>query len=192
MEAEAQVRFETFQGWAALKIDWLREPRGPVVAEERRRGHEGREWTPLTASPGRRGRLPAGPGLPRARGPILVDDVSLRASAGGGVGREHKVGTHVVRPTGQGVLRITLPRLDFFDLQAQLETDKDGTVRQASATQVSLTPQENMLDFKGKLLSPVDFREIEYEQKVPSRAAGRRSTTTRASRCARSTASRSR
>ena len=128
-----------------------------------------------------------------AAGRILVDDVSLRASAGGGVGREHKVGTHVVRPTGQGVLRITLPRLDFFDLQAQLETDKDGTVRQASATQVSLTPQENMLDFKGKLLSPVDFREIEYEQKVSSRAAGRRSpTTSRASRCARSTASRSR
>ncbi|HEX7900635.1 MAG TPA: FHA domain-containing protein [Planctomycetota bacterium] len=176
VNAEAQVRFETFTGWAALKIDWLREVRGPVVAEEfADAATKCSEWTALTASftpPAGAGAFRLGLAFLGRGGRILVDDVSLRATAGGGPGREHKVGAHVVRPTGQGVLRITMPRLDFFDLQAQLETDKDGAVRQAAAQQVSLTPQENTLDFKGKLLSPIDFREIEYDQKVSLEGGG--------------------
>jgi hypothetical protein len=176
VEAAAQVRFETFTGWAALKIDWLREPRGPVVAEEfADLATKCADWTPLTATftpPAGAGAFRIGLAFLGRAGRILVDDVSLRASAGGGPGREHKVGAHVVRPTGQGVLQISMPRMAFFDLQAQLETDKDGTVRQASALQVSLTPQENALDFKGKLLSPVDFREIEFDQKVTLEGGG--------------------
>lgn len=170
VEAEARVRFESFVGWAALKIDWLREPRGPVVAEEfADAATQCSDWTPLTTSftpPAGAGAFRLGLAFLGRGGRIFVDDVALRTSSGGGPGREHKMGAHVVKPTGQGVLQISMPRLAFFDLQAQLETDKDGAVRQASAFQVSLTPQENLLDFKGKLLSPVDFREIEYEQKV--------------------------
>lgn len=170
VEAGAWVRFESFSGWAALKIDWLREPRGPVVAEEiADAASKGSDWTELRAAfapPAGAGAFRLGLALLGRGGRVLVDDVSLKALPGGAPAREHRVGSHVVKPTGQGVLQVVLPRLAFYDLQAQLESDKDGVVRQSTAFQVSLTPQENLLDFKGKLLSPIDFREIDFEQKV--------------------------
>ena len=117
VEAEAQVRFETFQGWAALKIDWLREPRGRWSRRSSPTRPRRPEWTPLTASflP------PAGAGafrwagLPRARGgsssttsrcgrrPAAASGASTRwarTSAGAGRAADHPAAPGLLRPAG--------------------------------------------------------------------------------------------
>src|SRR4029434_5017362 len=34
LSASAWTQFDTFNGWAALKVDWLKTPKGAVIAEE--------------------------------------------------------------------------------------------------------------------------------------------------------------
>lgn len=176
VQAEAQVRFESFAGSAALKVDWLREPRGPVVAEEYGDAVSGAgSWTALSARftpPPGAGGFRIGLALLGRGGRALVDDVSVKTFPGGGPARDYKIAGHTVRPTGQGVLQVALPRQAFFDIQAQLESDKDGAVRQAAALQVSTTSTDGRLEFAGKLPSPVDFGEIPYEQVVSAAGGG--------------------
>jgi TolA-binding protein len=173
IEAEAHARFENFAGWAAFKLDWLREPKGPVMAEEYSDPvTKCSAWTairqPFTPPAGARAFRVALVAIGRT-GRVFFDDVSLKRQAGSGALAEQKLGAHGFRPSRQGVAQIVLKgRQALSNVGVRLESEKEGGIPQASALGVSLTPQQDLLIFTGRLLNPVDFREVEFEQQVAS------------------------
>lgn len=169
LEASAYARFEGFNGWAALKIEWLRSARGAVVAEQfSPLVGRASDWTPVqgTFAP------PAGAGAFRVvlaavgrNGRVLFDDVSVRPRAGG-AGEEHALGPHRLAATREGVLRLEVARRFVANIQIRLENDKEGILGQALAREALPPEKPDRLVWKGKLLNPVDFRDVDFEQHV--------------------------
>lgn len=171
VEAEVHARFENFSGWAAFKIDWLREPKGPVVAEEYSDlVSKAAQWTPIRCAftpPSGVRAFRVGLAAIGRTGRIFFDDVSVKRRSGPGAAAEHKLGIHVVRSTRHGVLQVVFKgRQALSNVGLRLESEKEGAIPQASALQVSVTPQQDLLIFTGRMLNPVDFREIEFEEQV--------------------------
>jgi hypothetical protein len=98
-------------------------------------------------------------------GRVYFDDVSaqLRSSAGSAV-PEKKLGTHRVAATRQGVLQLGLRgRLALLDVHARLESEREGATSQAFAADVAVTMQDDLVAFKGRMPSPSDLRDVEFE-----------------------------
>jgi hypothetical protein len=149
----------------------MRSRKGPVLAEETSEPVlRCSDWTALSAQfvpPAGASAFRVGVTAVGRGGRILVDDISVRAGPGSGPEKEHRIGTFVVRPTRQGLLQIGLRgQHALLNVGCRLETEKDGALGQSVAQAVSVTAQENLLVFTGKLASPADGREIEFEQQV--------------------------
>jgi hypothetical protein len=168
----AWTQFENFSGSAAVKIDWLRAVRGPVVAEEfSDLVSKCSTWTEIKAA----FTPPAGAGAFRVAlavvgrsGRILFDDVSVKTREGSPSGPDKKLGSHKVNYTRQGVLQIELRggRRMLANVGLRLESEKEGATAQSFATDVAVTVDESGLLFQGRLPNPLDFREVPFEQLV--------------------------
>jgi hypothetical protein len=177
VDASLQTRFDGFGGRLVLRVEWLRSLKGPVLAEE---GSDPvskiGDWTALSASfvpPSGAAAFRVGVTASGRGGRILIDDVSVRKGPGGPPEKEHRIGTHFVRPTKQGVLQVGLRgQYGLLNVMCRLESEKDGAVAQTGAYQVTPTVQENLLVFGGKLASAADGRDIEFEEQVGSEDGG--------------------
>jgi hypothetical protein len=170
VEASAYFRCEDFSGAAGLKVDWLRTVGGAVLAE-----HYGvlapkaADWTLLhaTFTP------PAGAGAFRLAlaavgraGRVYFDDVraSLRT---GPPAQDFKLGVHRVAMAPSGACVIELRgRRSLLNLHARLESDREGTLPQTVSTGISVTGGSEGVLVRGRMQSPVDFREIEFEERI--------------------------
>lgn len=170
VEASAYAKLEGFSGAVSLKVEWLRGAKGVVLAEEfspPARG--GSDWTLLQAT----FNPPAGAGAFRfvlaavgRGGRVAFDDAAVRLRAGDAP-KEQRLGNHRVAWTPQGVLQIeTRGRRSLANVQVRLESEKEGSLGQALATDVAASPEPARLVFKGNLVNPVDFRGVGFEQRV--------------------------
>lgn len=172
VEASAWVQFDGFTGWAALKVEWLKSPRGAVLAEEYSDPvRKSAQWSPVggifTAPPGAGAFRFALAVLGRS-GRVFFDDVSVKLRQGGGPAAERKVGPHRILYTKQGLLQAELRggRRSLVNIGCRLESEKEGATPQAFATEVTATAEEGGLLFQGRLVNPLDFREVPFEQRV--------------------------
>ena len=172
LSASAWAQFEGFSGWAALKVDWLKSPRGPVIAEEYSDPAKPSGWGEIRAT----FNPPVGAGAFRFAlavvgrgGRVYFDDVSVKAQAGAPAGPEKKIGPyHKVAWTRSGVLQLDLRggRRALSNISVRLESEKEGMTPQAFSTDVVAKPDESGVSFEGKMVSPVDFREIVFSERI--------------------------
>jgi hypothetical protein len=172
--ASAWAFFDNFNGWAALKVEWLRSAKGAALAEEYSDPVKASSWQEIKGvfNP------PAGAGAFRfslailgRSGRVFFDDVTVKTQPGAAAGLEKKVGQyHKVQSTRAGVLQIELRggRRTLTNIALRLESEREGASPQAVSTDVSATPDENSLAFEGKMVNPLDFREIVFEERVGS------------------------
>ena len=170
--ASAWTQFENFNGWAALKVEWLRSPKGAALAEEYSEPVKASSWQELRAL------FSPPPGAAAFRfslailgrsGRVLFDDVSVKTHPGAAAVLEKKVGQyHKVFATRSGVLQIELRggRRTLHNISIRLESEREGASPQALSLDVTATPDENGLGFEGKMTNPLDFREIVFEERV--------------------------
>lgn len=172
LAASAWIQFDNFTGWAALKIDWLKSPKGVVIAEEFSDPVKPAGWSELKAS----FNPPAGAGAFRfalavvgRSGRVLFDDVSLKFQPGAPAGPERKIGKfHKAAYTKAGVLQVDLRggRRTLTNIGIRLESDKEGGTPQAFSTDVATSSEEAGLIFKGRMFNPLDFRELPFEARI--------------------------
>jgi hypothetical protein len=172
VNASAWAQFDGFSGWAALKVDWLKSPRGPVLFEEFSDPAKPAGWGELKAvfNP------PAGAGAFRFAlavvgrgGRIFFDDVSVKLQTGAPAGPEKKIGAyHKVAWNRAGILQVDLRggRRSLTNLSVRLESEKEGMTTQAFSTDVAAKPDESGVSFEGKMVSPVDFRDIVFNERI--------------------------
>ena len=172
LAASAWTQFDTFNGWAAIKVDWLKSPKGNVIAEEFSDPVKPASWTEIKAvfNP------PAGAGAFRfslavlgRSGRVFFDDVSLKTQPGAPAGPEKKIGkAHKAAWAKSGVLQIDLRggRRTLTNVGIRLESEKDGGTPQAFSTDVAMTSEEGGLIFKGRMFNPVDLRELPFEARI--------------------------
>ncbi len=170
--ASAWAQFDSFNGWAALKVEWLRSAKGAALAEEYSDPVKASSWQEIKAvfNP------PAGAGAFRfslailgRSGRVFFDDVTVKTQPGAVAGLEKKVGPHhKVSATRAGVLQIDLRggRRSLSNLSLRLESEREGASPQALSMDVAATSDENGLAFEGKMTNPLDFREIVFEERV--------------------------
>jgi len=172
LAASAWTQFDTFNGWAALKVDWLKTPKGAVIAEEFSDPVKPSGWHEIrhVFNP------PAGAGAFRfalaivgRSGRVFFDDVTLKFQPGAPAGPERKIGKHhKTAYTKAGVLQIDLRggRRTLTNISIRLENDKEGGTPQAFSTDVATSSEEGGLVFKGRMFSPLDFRELPFEARI--------------------------
>lgn len=182
LELSAWVRAAGFGGQAALRIDWLARARGPVVAEEfSPPAPVGDVWTPL------RWTFVRPPGVGAARlalavagpaGRLFFDDVLARfvPAPSEATGAERRRGTHRVLAARSGALQVALRgRAVLLNLLARLESDRSGGLPQSFAREASRAAEENGdLVTRGRMLSPVDLREVAFEERFSLSEGGAR------------------
>lgn len=168
----AWTTFEAFNGWAAVKVDWLKSARGAVIAQEYSDPVKATTWSEIksTFNP------PAGAGAFRVAlaivgrgGRVFFDDVNVKTVPGAPAPPEKKIGQyHKVAWTKAGILQIDLRggRRSLTNLSARLDSDKEGSTPQAFSTDVSAAPDEAGVSFKGRMVTPVDLREIPFEERI--------------------------
>jgi hypothetical protein len=172
LAASAWTQFENFNGWAALKVDWLRSAKGAVIAEEYSDPVKATGWSEIKAT----FNPPSGAGACRfalaivgRSGRVYFDDVSLKFQAGAPAAPEKKIGQyHKVSYTRAGILQIDLRggRRAITNVSVRLESEKEGATAQAFSTDVSAAPEETGLIFKGRMINPLDFREVAFEERI--------------------------
>ena len=172
LAASAWAQFDGFSGWAALKVDWLKSPRGAVIAEEFSDPVKPSGWGEIRAT----FNPPAGVGAFRFAlavigrgGRVFFDDVSVKARPGAPPGPEKKIGQyHKVAWSRAGVLQLDLRggRRSLANISVRLESEKEGMLPQAFSTDVVAKPDEGGVTFEGKLVSPVDFRELPFTERI--------------------------
>lgn len=177
VEGSLQAKLDGFSGRVGLRVDWLRSVKGPVLAEEVSDPlARGGEWSALSASfaaPEGATAFRFGVSAAGRGGRILIDDVKLRKGAGGTPEKPLKLGPHVARATRQGVLQLQLRgQHALLNIQARLDSEKDGSVAQALAQQTSLTAQDNLLVVAGRLASPAGGADLEFEQQAAFNEGG--------------------
>ncbi len=171
VDASAWARYDGLSGWAAIKVDWLKSVNGPVVAEEvSAPAPRGAGWIPVQASftpPADAGAFRVALAAVGRSGRLAFDDVSVRLKPQGAAGREHRLGTYRVAPARDGTLRIeTRGRRSLVNFHARLESNREGSMPQSCARDVAAKVEPEWLGFKGKMVSPVDFKEIDFEELV--------------------------
>ncbi|HLY10927.1 MAG TPA: FHA domain-containing protein [Planctomycetota bacterium] len=172
LAASAWAQFDGFSGWAALKVDWLKSPRGAVISEEFSDPVKPTGWGELKAT----FTPPAGAGAFRFAlaiigrgGRVFFDDVSVKAQGGAPAGPEKKIGAyHRVAWNRAGVLQLDLRggRRALTNLSVRLESEKEGMTPQAFSSDVVAKPDETGVSFEGKMVSPVDFREVVFNERI--------------------------
>jgi pSer/pThr/pTyr-binding forkhead associated (FHA) protein len=172
LAASAWTQFENFNGWAALKVDWLRSPKGAVIAEEYSDPVKPAGWTQIKAT----FNPPAGAGAFRfalaivgRSGRVFFDDVSVKFQAGAPPPPEKKIGQyHKIYYTRAGVLQIEMRggRRALTNISVRLESEKEGATAQAFSTDVTASSEEGRLGFKGRMVNPLDFREVAFEERI--------------------------
>jgi hypothetical protein len=172
LAASAWAQFDGFSGWAALKVDWLKSPRGAVLAEEYSDPVKPSGWGELRAT----FNPPAGAGAFRFAlavigrgGRVFFDDVSVKAQAGAPACPEKKIGQyHKVAWTRAGILELDLRggRRALTNISVRLDSEKEGMLPQAFSTDVVAKPDDSGVSFEGKMVSPVDFREIAFTERI--------------------------
>lgn len=172
LAVSAWAQFDGFSGWAAAKIDWLKSPRGSVISEEFSDPFKPSGWGEIRAT----FNPPAGAGAFRIAlaivgrsGRVFFDDVNVKLQAGAPAGPEKKIGQyHKVAWNRAGILQLDLRggRRALTDISVRLESDKEGMTPQAFSTDVIAKPDETGVSFDGKLVSPVDFRDIVFSQRI--------------------------
>jgi hypothetical protein len=165
-------QFDGFTGWAAAKVFWLKSPRGVVLAEEFSEPFKPSGWGELKAhfTP------PAGAGAFRFAlaiigrgGRVFFDDVLVKLQPGAAPGPEKKIGQyHKAAWSRDGILQLDLRggRRTLTDIAVRLESEKEGMTPQAFSTDVAAKPDESGVSFEGKMVSPVDFREIVFNERI--------------------------
>lgn len=171
VEASAWVRYDGFSGAAAIKVDWLKAVNGAVLAEDiSEPAPRGSGWAQLQASfspPADAGAFRLALAAVGRSGRVAFDDVSLRLKPPGAAGREYRLGSHRVAPARDGTLRIeTRGRRSLVNFHARIESTREGAIPQSVARGVSVTSEPDRLVFKGRMMGPGDFREIEFEELV--------------------------
>jgi hypothetical protein len=173
LQVSAWARAAGFGGLAALRVDWLARPRGPVVAEEASPPTAVSDaWTPLRwtfvrppgAGAARLALAAAGPG-----GRLCFDDFSVRFAPAPpeGAAAERRRASHQVLATRQGVLQVALRgKPVVFNLQARLESEKAGGLPQILARETALAEEAPDLVAHGRMPSPVDLRDVEFDERV--------------------------
>jgi hypothetical protein len=172
VSVSAWTQFDTFAGSAALKIDWLKSSKGAAIAEEFS-DPIGRTqtWTELKAT----FNPPAGAGAFRVAlaivgrsGRIYFDDVAVKAQAGAPAAPEKKIGVHKVSYARSGIAQIELRggRRSLTNVALRLESEKEGATPQAYSIDVAAKPEAEGLAFEGKMYSPLDFRDILFEERI--------------------------
>jgi len=170
--ASAWAQFENFSGSAALKIDWLKSPRGAVIGEDYSDLVKPSGWTELRATfnpPAGAGAFRFGLAVVGRGGRVYFDDIHVKAQAGAPAGPEQKIGPHHKAAwTRTGVLQLDLGggRRTLSNISVRLESDKEGGTPQACASDVVATTEESGATFKGRLVNPLDFRELPFEERV--------------------------
>jgi hypothetical protein len=174
VEASAWTLFEGFSGTAALKIEWLKGLRGPVLAEEYSDpvGKAG-AWTSLngtfTAPPGATALRFSLAALGRS-GKVYFDDVSLKHRPAGGAssGGDRRIGSARVLHTRQGILQIELRggRRVVSNILARLENEKEGITPQSYSTEASAQADEAGVLLQGRIPSPTDLRDLLFEERI--------------------------
>lgn len=170
----AWAQFDSFPGAAAVKIDWLKSAKGAVLAEE--------YSDPVTRVPPPawteiKGAFnpPAGAGACRVAlaivgrgGRIYWDDVQVKLQPSAPAPAEKKIGNHKVSYVRSGVSIIEMRggRRALSNISLRLESEKEGQTPQAWSSDVSVTPDEGGLAFQGKMSSPVDFRDLVFEERI--------------------------
>ncbi len=178
VEVEAWARYDGFDGWAAVKVDWLKVVGGPVLAEEvSGPAARGAGWIPVRASfwP------PAGAGAFRIAlaaagrgGRLAFDDVFARPAAGGAPARsEYKIGPHKVAVARNGTLQVeTRGRRSIANLHVKIESSREGVSAQSCARDVSVTAEADRLVVRGKMVSPADLGPLDFEERVEHKGEG--------------------
>ena len=173
LHVSAWARAAGFGGLAALRVDWLARPRGPVVAEEASPPAAVTDaWTPLRwtfvrppgAGAARLALAAAGPG-----GRLCFDDISARLAPAPseGAALERRRASHRILATRQGVLQVALRgRPVVLNLQARLESEKAGGLPQIFAREATWAEQAADLVGHGRMPSPVDLRDVEFEERI--------------------------
>ncbi|HZF00115.1 MAG TPA: FHA domain-containing protein [Planctomycetota bacterium] len=172
VNVSAWAQFDAFGGWAAAKIDWLKSPRGAVIAEEYSDPVKPAGWSEIRAT----FNPPTGAGAFRFSlailgrgGRVFFDDVRVKTQPGAPAGPEKKIGPyHKVAWTRAGLLQLELRggRRVLTNIGCRLDSEKEGATPQAFASDVAATPDDTGVSFKGRLVSPVDFKEIPFEERV--------------------------
>jgi hypothetical protein len=172
VSVSAWTQFDTFAGQAALKIDWLRSSKGAAIAEEFSDTlARTQTWTEMKAvfSP------PAGAGAYRIAlaivgrsGRIYFDDVTVKTQSGAPAAPEKKIGAHKVSTVRSGIAQIELRggRRTLTNVALRLESEKEGSTPQAYSVDVTAKPEAEGLVFEGKMFSPLDFRDIVFEERI--------------------------
>jgi len=172
VSASAWTQFENFGGSAAIKIDWLRSARGAVIAEEISDLVKAAAWTELKATftpPAGAGAFRFGLAIVGRSGRVYFDDVNVKLQPGAAAGPEQKIGQHHKAAwTKAGVLQLDLGggRRTLTNISVRLESEKEGATPQACASDVVAAPEESGVTFKCRLVNPLDFREVPFEERV--------------------------
>ncbi|MBV8881566.1 MAG: FHA domain-containing protein, partial [Planctomycetaceae bacterium] len=172
LAVSAWAQFDAFNGWAAVKVDWLKSARGSVIAEEFSDPVKPSGWGEIRAT----FNPPAGAGAFRFAlaivgrgGRVFFDDVSVKAQPGAPAAPEKRIGQyHKASWARGGILQLDLRggRRALTNISVRLESEKEGATPQAFSTEVAAAPDESGVSFKGRMVSPVDFREIPFEERI--------------------------
>lgn len=170
--ASAWTQFDNFNGWAALKVDWLKSPKGAVLSEEYSDPVKATAWTEIKATfhpPPGAGAFRFALAVVGRSGRVFFDDVSVKTQPGAPAAPEKKIGdAHKVSYSRAGILQIDLKggRRTISNIGLRLESDKEGLSPQAFSTEVAATPDESGVGFEGRMINPLDFREIVFRERV--------------------------
>lgn len=174
VEAQVEARFEAFSGAAAVRIDWLRRARGPVVLSEvGPLARDAADWTTI----GARFEPPPGAGAFRLSllaagggGRVYFDDVkAVLAAADAEAPRA--IGAHKLFSTPQGVSQLHLRGSRTIDGIAATLEGAEGAVSQALAS-ADRTVQEGRVLFSGRLPHPADLSEVAFDLMAAEQSGG--------------------
>lgn len=162
LKAEAQVRFDSFADYVALKITWMRKADGLPLLEAISAPVTGAtEWTPLTGTfdvPPRAGAARVSIVAAGGPGRFMIDRVRLEPGGGAlamtPVGDDYSVGH-----AGSGALVVQRGRrLLLADVQTRATIRARGTAAQMPVTRATSGAREGGWDVGGDLITPSEAR----------------------------------
>ncbi len=174
VNVSAWAKVDGFSGHVALKIGWTTTVRGPVVHEEisapiAKPG----DWVKLEkeflAPPGAGGFVVSLCAIGRS-GRVLFDDARVALNSGPEAARESTMGPFGVTVGPTGALAIQLQgKCVLSNVQLALASDKEGVSTQAVVTKLETKRTDTTIQISGKLVSPIDLRDVDFEQHVALR-----------------------
>jgi hypothetical protein len=174
VDVSAWAKVDGFGGFVALKVGWTATVRGPVIHEEISPPvSKPADWVKLekefVAPPGAGGFVVSLCAIGRS-GRVLFDDARVALKPGPEGARESTMGAFGVSvgPTGALTIQLQGKRV-LTNVQLALASDKEGVSTQAVVTKLQTKAADTTIQITGKLVSPVDLREVDFEQHVALR-----------------------